>query len=129
MRIAIISDSHDNLPNIEKFIAWANKNKIEIMIHCGDLAAPSIIKEEFGPKFKGEFHFIHGNVADRELNQKVAGDFKHVTCHGDQGELEVDAKKIAFNHYPRQAEELAKSGKYDLVFYGHDHKPWEKKIG
>jgi len=128
-KIAIVSDSHDNLPNIEKFLSWVKKNKIKTIIHCGDLAAPSIIAKEFGPKFKGQFHFIHGNVADRELNEKLAADFDNITCHGDMGELKIDKKKIAFCHYPKQADELAERGKYDLVFYGHDHKPWEKYIG
>ena len=129
MKIAIISDSHDNIINIEKFIDWVNENKIELIIHCGDLAAPSVIKNEFGPKFAGPFHFVHGNVADRELNDKVAKQFPQVHSHGDEGELEIDGLKIAFCHYPNQAEDLAKTGKYDLVFYGHDHKPWEKTIG
>jgi len=129
MKIAIVSDSHDNIPNIEKMLDFINKNKIDLMIHCGDLAAPSIISEELGPKFKGEIHFIHGNVADRELNEQFAKNFDHVTCHGDSGEIEVEGKKIGFCHYPNQAEELAKTAKYDLVFYGHNHTPWEKQIG
>lgn len=128
-KIAVIADSHDNLANIEKFIAWANQNKIGLVIHCGDLAAPSVIKQEFGPKLKGEFHFVHGNVSDRELNVKVAKEFKNVFCHGDEGSLEIDGKKTAFCHYPAQAEKSAQTGKYDLVFYGHNHTPWEKTVG
>lgn len=27
MKIAIISDSHDNAPNIEKFLAWTKDNQ------------------------------------------------------------------------------------------------------
>jgi len=140
MRIAIVSDSHDNIPNIQKFLNWVNKNNIdpvrnknsngvELIIHCGDLAAPAIIVEELGPKFKKPIHFIHGNVADRELNEKISADFNHITCHGDTGEIEVDNKKIAFNHYPDEAKELARSGQYDLIFYGHSHIPWEEQIG
>lgn len=129
MKIAIISDSHDNVPNIEKFLAWADANDIELIIHCGDLAAPAVIKKFFGPRWTKPFHYIHGNVADRELSEQVAAQFDHVTCHGDQGELKIDGKKIVFNHYPDRAKQLATSGKYDLVFYGHDHKPWEEKIG
>jgi len=129
MKLAIISDSHDNLLNLEKFLDWANKNQIEMIIHCGDLAAPSIIKKELAPKFTGPIHFIHGNVADRELNEKVAKEFKNVTLHGDQGELKIDNRKIAFCHYLKQAEDLAQTKKFDLVFYGHDHQPWEKYIG
>ncbi len=129
MKIVIISDSHDNLPNIEKMLDWVLKNEIQIIIHCGDLAAPSVLVREFQPKFKGQFHFVHGNVADYELNEKIASEFDNMTCHGNQGFLKIDGKKIAFCHYPNQADKLAETGKYDLVFYGHDHKPWEKNIG
>lgn len=129
MKIAIVSDSHDNVPNIEKFIDWVNANQIKMIIHCGDLAAPSIIKNEFGPKFKGQFYFVHGNVADRELSEEIAKEFSQVRCFGDQGEIEVEGKKIAFCHFPWLAKKLAETQKYDLVFYGHDHTPWEEKNG
>ena len=128
MKIAIISDSHHNIYNIEKFLDWTEKNQIEMIIHCGDLAAPSVLKNEFGPKFKGPFHFINGNVADRELNEKVAKEFEHIIYHGDQGEIKVDGQKIAFCHFPDQAKMIAASGDYNLVFYGHTHKPWMEKL-
>ncbi len=129
MKIAVWSDSHDNLPNIQKALAYIKTQGIETLIHCGDLAAPSVIKKELGPKFDGQIHFIHGNVADRELNQQVAKEFPRVTCYGDQGELELGGKKIVFNHYPDEAKKLAQTGKYDVVFYGHNHTPWEETIG
>jgi predicted phosphodiesterase len=37
MRIAIISDIHDNLVNLEKCLAWCAENKIEKIICCGDI--------------------------------------------------------------------------------------------
>lgn len=39
------------------------------------------------------------------------------------------ARKIAFCHFPEIAKELVRRQKYDIVFYGHTHKPWLKKIG
>jgi len=140
MKIAIISDSHDNIYNIEKFLSWAEKNDIEMIIHCGDLAAPSIIKNEFGPKLKIPFHFIHGNVADREANEKIVADFPHITCHGDVGKLEIPpsnpplvkgggAIRIGFCHYPDLAKDMANAGGLNLVFYGHNHKPWMETMG
>lgn len=129
MKIAIASDSHDNIPNIQKFLNFINKNEVEMIIHCGDIAAGSVIEKELGPKFKKPIHFVYGNVADREHLKIKSELFEHVTCHEDTGEIEVDEKKIAFNHYPDQARKLAASGKYDLVFYGHSHEPWEKQIG
>lgn len=129
MKIAIISDSHDNIPNIEKFLNWINKNDVGMIIHCGDISAPSVVKEELAKKFKGVIHLVFGNVADRELLPKVCESIDNVTLHGDVGELEVEGIKIAFCHFPEVARELAESGKYGLVFFGHTHKPWTEKVG
>jgi uncharacterized protein len=129
MKIAIISDSHDNIPNIEKFLLWAKENKIETIIHCGDIAAPRVVKEVFEPQFAGEMHLVHGNVSDRDVLYEVCDEIKKFTLHGDEGELEVDEIKMAFCHFPEKANELAESNKYDVVFYGHTHKPWIEKVG
>jgi len=45
------------------------------------------------------------------------------------GEAKIDGKSIAFVHFPREARKLAESGKYNFVFHGHTHKPWEEMIG
>ncbi len=129
MKIAIISDTHDNIPNLEKSLEWMNKNKIEQIIHCGDLCAPGTLKNILAPKFQGKINMVFGNVEDRELTQKLAKDFKNVKHYGDQGEMEIDDKQVVFIHYPEQAKKLAESGKYNYVFYGHTHKPWEEMVG
>ena len=105
------------------FLAWAKENKIETIIHCGDIAAPAMIKELFGPKFGGQMYFVFGNVVDREVLPKVCEKFPNCHVTGDTGESEIDGIKMAFCHQPEEARELAESGKYQLVFYGHTHKP------
>ncbi len=127
MKIAIVSDSHDNIINIEKFLTWAEKQEIDIIIHCGDIAAPSVIKELFS-SFGGDIHLVHGNVSDRESLEKTCSGFKNITLHGDEGKLELDERKIAFCHFPEQAQKLAETGDYQLVFYGHTHKPWMETL-
>ena len=129
MKIAIISDTHDNVPNLEKALKWMKENNISQIIHCGDLCAPSIIKEVIAPQFSGQIHLVFGNVEDRVLTPKVAGQFKNIKHYGDQGELEIDGCKVAWAHFPEEAKKLAETGKYSFVFYGHTHKPWEEKIG
>lgn len=133
MKIAIISDSHDNILNIEKFLSWALKNDIEAIIHCGDIAAPAIVFKVLVPNFSGPIHLVHGNVSDRPALEKICQSLDNVRLHGDQGEIVLDSGtakkfKIAFCHFPEQAKELAESGKYSLVFYGHTHKPWIEKL-
>ena len=35
MKIAIISDTHNNWPNFKKAIEWIKKEKIKLILHCG----------------------------------------------------------------------------------------------
>ena len=117
MRIAVISDSHDNLPNLKKALDFIKKEKIKIIIHCGDISTPETL-EEIAKNFKGKIHYVFGN-ADKGKFEEDKKEF---------GEIKIAGKKIAFCHFPEKAEELAKTG-YDIVFYGHTHKPWEEVIG
>lgn len=131
MKIAIISDSHDNLTNIYKAVHWMNENKISQIIHCGDICAPSVL-EELSDKFGKKMHIVFGNVdGDQyQIGQRVSdGTIKNVILHGDLGEKVISNKKIAFTHKPYFARALAQTKKYDIVFYGHTHKPFEEKIG
>ena len=126
MKIGVISDSHDNLGNLNKAIDILEKEKVKVLIHCGDFCAPFMIKEL--AKFKGDVHCVFGNIDDRYSSTKFAIE-KGVNLYGDYAEIEIDAKKIAIVHSPFFAEALVLSNKYDVVFYGHDHEKREEKRG
>lgn len=116
MKFAIVSDTHDNLKNFNKIIIWLNKEKINLVLHCGDICSRATI-DESKENFKGEIKFVRGN-GDFELNNIP-----------EQTEVELGGKKVFFVHYPDIARKTAESEKYELVFYGHTHRPWEEKIG
>ena len=129
MKIAIVSDSHDNLPNFKKAIDWIEKQGIKTLIHCGDVCAPSALK--LLKDFSGKTFVVFGNVDGEHyrLTKLSYEELKNVKILGESGELELEGKKIAFCHFPHFAKGLCSTGDYDLVFYGHTHKPWEEKIG
>jgi len=131
MKVAIVADSHDNLATMTKAFSWLVKEKIELVLHCGDVCSPSMLKE-MSKIFPGEIHLIFGNVDGDPFSMLKAerdGQLPNVKFYGQTGELEIDGKKIAFGHTPLLAQGLAASNKYDLVFYGHTHQPWEEKRG
>ena len=115
MRFAIISDTHNNMANLNKAIDFLNAEKIEIMLHCGDISNQETINEAV-KKFNGNIDFVRGN-ADFNLHDVP-----------DSLSLDIGGKKVAFIHYPDLAKKLAENGNYDLVFYGHTHKPWVERI-
>jgi len=129
MKIAIVSDTHDNWSNLEKFLAYLNTQDIDMLIHCGDVCAPATL-EIILNKFDKPVHLCLGNVdGDQEGINELSDKFKQFEFHGEVGKLNAEGKRIAFTHLPWTAKDLAKQGEYDLIFYGHTHEPWEEKIG
>ena len=115
MKIAIISDTHDNLKNLEKALDWIKKQDIKTILHCGDIATQDTV--DFANKnFDGKIFFVKGN-ADHGLDIPP------------EIEIELGGRKIAFAHFPDKAKQMAQSGNFDIVFYGHTHRPWEEKVG
>jgi len=129
MKIAIISDVHDNIPNLKKVLGYCTENKIEKIICCGDLASIETL-EYLNDNFSGEVYFTFGNMDNDYLQNYFFKNnkFKKTKIFKEEGEAEIDGKKIAFVHFPRIAKGLCRSGRYNFVFYGHTHKPWEENI-
>lgn len=130
MLIAIISDIHDNIPNLKKVLDYCAKNKVEKIICCGDLATIEAL-DFLNDNFEGEIFWTFGNmdqghVADYPFENNR---YKHTEIFPDFGHVEIKNRKIAFVHYDDVARELCESGKYDFVFHGHTHKPWTEVIG
>jgi len=129
MKIVVISDSHDNVANLEKVLKWANKNNIEALIHAGDLSAPGVLKNTLASGFTKDIYIINGNVSDPELLAKVSLDFPNVKYLGGEGEAEIDGRKIYITHFPPRAKAIAGAGVYDLVVFGHSHKSESSQVG
>lgn len=128
MRFAIVSDSHCNEPNILKALGYIKKQKINILLHCGDVDSPQCL-ELFCENFQGEIHLVYGNSDfHRDEYKKLEATYKNLHIEGETSNLKIDSKKITSNHYPAKALKLATTGNYDLVFYGHDHTPFEKIV-
>jgi hypothetical protein len=120
MQIVIISDSHDNVANLEKVVNYCHENSISTMIHAGDLCAPGLVPKVL-VKFSGTVHMILGNVGDHETLKMVCDKTENVEYYGEEAELELAGKKIGLVHTPVEAEALIKKGGYDLVIHGHNH--------
>lgn len=127
MKIAVISDTHDHLGNIDASIPHIKK--AEVALHCGDLCAPFVVKR-LGEQLDGiPLHIVWGNnEGDTFMISRVAANFEGVYLHGELAELDLGGLRIAVNHYPRIARGLARSGLYDLVCYGHDHTAHSEQI-
>ncbi len=120
-KIAVISDSHDNIWALDKALAEIRAYGADILLHCGDLIAPFII-DRLAEGFEGTVHIVFGNNdGDGRLLQVLASKHDRVHLHGIYHEFTAGDRAIAMIHYPEPARRIAQSGHFDLVCYGHDH--------
>ena len=133
MLIGILSDIHDNLEALRQALDEFRKRKVETVVFCGDLCAP------FSAKMLAAcglpVHAVFGNNdGDRYLITKNTAEFPDFKLYGEFiGDedclLVLDGCRIGVTHYPFYAKTMAKTGWYDCVFYGHNHKADKQKFG
>jgi len=141
MKIAITSDVHNNEVNLKKVLTLCEKEKVEALICCGDLNSKEVL-DFLNDNFSGKIYFTYGNADYDDLTDlwtgsskpRISGSdekivYRNTYLYKDFGEVIVENKVIGFVHYPDMAKSLARTGKYDFVFYGHTHKPWEVMLG
>ena len=129
MKIAVLSDSHDHIPNLEKALKQIKVKKVEVMFFCGDMCSPftaGIIGKVNLPVYACFGNNDEDQIAFVQLGGK---NFTWVPLFKEFGEVELNSRKIAYCHYPKLGEFLAKSEGYDAVFYGHTHKVRNEKFG
>ena len=118
MLLGIISDTHDNMDQLRKAVDLFNKRKVEHVIHAGDYTSPftfSVLNE-----LKCSFTGIFGNNdGDKLLLQKMSSERIFNQPHI----FELNGKKIILIHEQHIVDALADSGHYDIIIYGHTHKP------
>jgi len=127
MRLAILSDIHDN---VWKLAAALDRVRgADAMIWCGDLCSPFIV-HQLGRGFAAPIHVIFGNN-DGDLYRITANAarYPHIKIHGEMLQGEFGGKRIAANHYDNIARAIAASGVYDVVCYGHNHVYDVSRIG
>lgn len=120
MKIAIISDSHDNWQNLEKSVAYFNAEKCEVLLFAGDLVAPTNL--DYLALFNGKVYTVWGNNDGEKYGMcKRAEGLKNIVLAGEILELQVSGCNIFISHYPRISELAAKSGEFQLAVCGHTH--------
>ena len=127
MRIGVLSDTHDNLENTREAARQFRRERVDTLLHCGDVCEPAIVKalEAF------TVYFALGNM-DRVHNLGIAvkavqGPGHLARCHRlVLGGLPIT---VVHGHEEGLLNSLIYSGEYAYLFCGHTHKRTERTIG
>ena len=127
MIIGVVSDTHNNLLNIDKIISIFNKKKVESVIHTGDITKANSL-EKFS-SLHCDFFAVYGNNDRNEFGlDKVAVDCNFII---QEPPLTLDKchRKIAVFHEPEPISEfLAADNAVDIILHGHTHRYREEYI-
>ena len=122
MLIGLISDTHDNLPMIERAVSRLNLEKAELVLHAGDYVAPFVIQ-----KFKALDCKLIGvfgnNDGDHELLRKRFSETENCTIRGRFAEINAEGFLIALLHGDETEllNAVATHGGFNAVVHGHSH--------
>jgi len=119
MRIAVLSDIHDNVWKLDA--ALARLAACELMICCGDLCSPFII-DQLARGFAGPIQIVWGNNdADTWRMTAKAPKYPNIRIRGEFFQEEWGGRKIAVTHFDNIARAIAAAQAHDAVFFGHNH--------
>jgi putative phosphoesterase len=135
MKIGILSDSHDNLVNIEKAAGKLNELGVDLAIHLGDYIAPFTIRR-IGELLRVRLIGVFGNNdGDKYLILSNARAYGFEVYEAPYI-LSIDGYSLLAMHGYGSKDltrsivySLCLSGRYDVVMYGHTHEVHIEKIG
>lgn len=127
MKIAVISDTHDHVEHIKRFVGKTKEMQINTVLHAGDYCSPFTI-----PLFEGlDLIGVFGNNDGDHF--RLIQNFESIggRIHNEFHELEIEGRHIALYHgtQPAITEALVLCGKYELVISGHTHQAHQETHG
>lgn len=124
MLLGVFSDTHDHLDNIGKAVELFNARGVDLVIHAGDVVSPFALDplKALKAPWQGVFGNNEGEIP--YLLEKAQGRLQPPPL-----ELELEGHKVLVKHFHHYVEELALSGKYSLIIYGHTHRSRVEKVG
>ncbi len=123
MLIGIISDTHDDMAAIRRAVDFFNAEKVSHVIHAGDLTSPFTFEifRGLNCRFTGIFG---NNDGDKLLlREKSEG-----SIHNQPHIMTLHGKRFVVLHEPDLVDALADSGHFDVLIYGHTHRPDSRRV-
>jgi putative phosphoesterase len=127
MKIAILSDTHNQQHRLQRALELARDYQAQRVLHCGDIEDPFMI--ELFANWQADFVLGNCDLAQEELRKAIEA--IGGTLHRQYGHLEIAGKNIAFlhGHITQLQRDLEQSGAYDYLFHGHTHVEADSLVG
>lgn len=121
MIVCVLSDSHDRVARMLAAAERARDAGAEAYLHCGDLVETETLS---ALKALGKpIYVVHGNNGgDLDALRVMATRANSgIRYYGAEADFVLAGRRIFLSHYPHRAQQMAQTGRYDLLCCGHSH--------
>jgi putative phosphoesterase len=125
MKVGILADSHDNRGSAADALSVFLRERAEAVLHLGDVCSPPVLEPFLasGIPLLGVFG---NNDVDRAGLQAVSGNRFHRGPYA----FEIGGRKVLMSHiFDELQGEIGEGGKFDLILFGHTHRPLTMRVG
>ena len=119
MKVGILSDTHGNFAALLKAVDLFKERGVEVAIHCGDWDAPFMMKAL--NRLNKPVVAVLGNCDGEHVWMKQQAEDFGWQFGEPPLETEIGGRRFLILHKPDEVEERAKSGRHDVILYGHVH--------
>jgi putative phosphoesterase len=128
MKLGVLSDTHENVNNLEVALEVYRQEGISQVIHCGDMTTAATAQRLEG------FQVVY---VDGNMDQGVAEIYRtlrdlnphSVVLPTFEGDVEGISIGVTHGHDENELRRLVDSGKHQYVFHGHTHRRRDEMQG
>jgi len=128
MLVGVVSDTHNNINNIKNIIDIFNNERVDIVVHTGDVSKAETLK--MFSALNCQLVGVFGNNDRSEKGLKEISQQYNFKFQEPPLTLNLEGKKIAIFHEPELIDSyIEKFQDIDLILHGHTHIHRQETIG
>ena len=120
VRIGVVSDTHNHLPNVARIVELLNRAGVEHVVHTGDITRAQTL--EVLARLEAPLHGVFGNGDAGERAALEAAAARYAMTLGDPPlELVWAERRIVVVHDPRDLAGVQRA-EHEVALHGHTHR-------
>ncbi len=119
MRIGVVSDTHNRMPNVERIVELFAEARVERIVHTGDITQAKVLHVLAELSVPITCVFGNNDTGERARLERAAARHERIELHDPPLHLEWAGRSIVVVHDPLDLTDVAAAP--DLALHGHTH--------
>jgi len=126
VRIGVVSDTHNHLPNVERIVTLFHEARVARVVHTGDITQPKTL-DAFAA-LAVPLVAVYGNNDQERPGLEAAARRHGIALHEPPLELTWAGRRILVVHDPLDLDRHL-GHHHDVALHGHDHRYVSERRG